>query len=41
MKIIKKVLEQLSTGTNKTFSKLVNDLDDMGALDLLLNGRKS
>ena len=36
-----KVLEQLSTGTNKTFSKLVNDLDDMGALDLLLNGRKS
>ena len=36
-----KVLEQLSSGTNITFSKLVNDLDDMGALDLLLNGRKS
>ena len=36
-----KVLEQLSTGTNKTFAKLVNDLNDMGALQLLLNGRES
>lgn len=36
-----KVLETLSTGTNKTFAKLVNDLNDMGALQLLLNGRES
>ena len=36
-----KILEQLSSGTNITFSKLVNDLNDMGALNMLLNGRKS
>lgn len=36
-----KLLEHLSSGTHITFSKLVNDLNDMGALNMLLNGRKS
>lgn len=35
-----RVIESFTSGTNKTFTKLLHSLNDMGALDLLLKDRQ-